>query len=149
MGSSSRARFWNGIDAASPLVRKVVMPMLKAFRASSDDVVASTGTSNFWMEDRDSPSLARRLVALKDDTHAASAEFLHDAIMRDGLIDHGATSWYAEDRGKSMSANELPHLMDSQKAWRNVFAFLCSDKNNPKPFMALVQLVQTSELQPD
>ena len=32
--------------------------MLKAFSASSDVVVASTGTSNFWMEASDSPSLA-------------------------------------------------------------------------------------------
>src|ERR1035438_7685407 len=53
LGSSSRARFWNGIDAASPLVRNVVMPMLNAFSASSDVVVASTGTSNFWIEASD------------------------------------------------------------------------------------------------
>ena len=40
------------------------MPMLKAFRASSDVVVASTGTSNFWIEASDSPSWLRRLEAV-------------------------------------------------------------------------------------
>ena len=53
----------NGIAAASPFVRLVVIPMLKAFSASSDGVVASTGTSNFWIEASDSPSLPRRLAA--------------------------------------------------------------------------------------
>ncbi len=37
--------------------------MLKAFRASSDGVVASTGTSNLWIVVSDSPSLPRRLDA--------------------------------------------------------------------------------------
>ena len=37
--------------------------MLKAFSASSDVVVASTGTSNLLTEASDSPSLARRLAA--------------------------------------------------------------------------------------
>src|SRR5260370_509595 len=39
------------------------MPMLKAFSASSDVVVASTGTPNLLTEASDSPSLARRLAA--------------------------------------------------------------------------------------
>jgi Flp pilus assembly protein CpaB len=34
--------------------------MLNAFSASSDGVVASTGTSNFWIVESDSPSLPRR-----------------------------------------------------------------------------------------
>jgi hypothetical protein len=32
--------------------------MLKAFKASSEAVVASTGTSNFWIVASDSPSFA-------------------------------------------------------------------------------------------
>src|ERR1039458_1631588 len=63
LGSSSRARFMNGTASASPLVRAVVMPMLYAFRASSEGVVASTGTSNLCTEASDSPSLARMAVA--------------------------------------------------------------------------------------
>src|SRR2546426_5460796 len=39
------------------------MPMLKACSASSEGVVASTGTSNFWIKLSDSPSFPRRLAA--------------------------------------------------------------------------------------
>jgi hypothetical protein len=34
-------------------------------------------------------------VGLEDDTHAAATEFLDNAIVRDGLVDHGAE----RDRG--------------------------------------------------
>jgi hypothetical protein len=40
-------------------------------------------------------------------THAAAAEFLDDAVVRDSLADHGATPCYAGREGKSMRANEF------------------------------------------
>src|SRR5580698_5487444 len=50
----------NGMEALELVVLITLMPVLKAFQASRDDVVAcSKGVSNFWIVLRDSPSLFR------------------------------------------------------------------------------------------
>src|SRR5262249_28856018 len=52
----------------------------------------------FWREELqgDEPMQAG-VLGFIDHTHAASAELLQDAVMRDGLADHGATPCYAGD----------------------------------------------------
>jgi len=42
-----------------------------------------------------------------DYTHPSSAEFLEDAVMRNGLSEHGAGVWYAGRESKSMTASAL------------------------------------------
>src|SRR3984893_10714528 len=51
-----------------------------------------------------------------DNTHAATAQLLDDAVMRDGLPDHWRESYVCET-GKSMKAVELAV---SQKGWRKI-----------------------------
>ena len=47
-----------------------------------------------------------RVLGLVDDTHPASAQFLDDAVVRDGLPDH-TRQCYGGSVGKSMNAVEL------------------------------------------
>ena len=47
-----------------------------------------------------------RVLGLVDDTHPATAEFLNDAVVRNGLADH-AQACYGGSVGKSMKAGEL------------------------------------------
>ena len=59
-GSSSTARFWKGTASMISFVLLVLTPMLYAFSASSDGVVASsTGVAYFCTELSDSPNLLR------------------------------------------------------------------------------------------
>src|ERR1035441_8584192 len=61
--ASCTARLWKGSPAGS-LTYSVFHPMLNAFRASSEGVVASsTGVAYFCTELSDSPSLARNVTA--------------------------------------------------------------------------------------
>ena len=46
------------------------------------------------------------VLGLVDDAHAAAAELLDDAVVRDGLADHAEVS-YVGNVGKSMKAEEL------------------------------------------
>jgi hypothetical protein len=55
------------------------------------------------------------VFSLVNDAHAA-AESFYDAVVGDRQADHGATPWYAGDRGKSMSANELTDPVEV--SWR-------------------------------
>ncbi len=47
-----------------------------------------------------------RVLGLVDDAHAAAAQLLDDAVVRDGLADHWRES-YVPERGKSMKPVEL------------------------------------------
>jgi hypothetical protein len=46
------------------------------------------------------------VLGFVDHTHASSAEFFDDAIVRDGLVDHWRES-YVGETGKSMNAERL------------------------------------------
>jgi hypothetical protein len=39
-----------------------------------------------------------------DDAHTAAAELFDDSVVRDGLVDHGASSWYVSILGKSIES---------------------------------------------
>ena len=57
------------------------------------------------------------VLSFVDNTHAAPAEFLNDAVVRNGLVDHWRES-YVGDAGKSMKAVEL--ALSQKDGWRKI-----------------------------
>ena len=62
------------------------------------------------------------VFGLVDHTHAAAAEFLNDAVVRDGLADHWRES-YVWETGKSMNAVELAGRSGREEAMLSLGEF--------------------------
>ena len=58
-----------------------------------------------------------RVLGLIDHTHPATAQLLHDAVVRNGLADH-AQECYGGSGGKSMKAVEL--AVSQEDCWRKI-----------------------------
>ena len=73
--------------------------------------------NSFGQELQRDEAMQAHVFSLVDHPHSATAEFLHDPVMRDGLSDHWRESYVCET-GKSMKAVELAVCQSSR--WRNI-----------------------------
>src|SRR6266550_6731113 len=74
--------------------------------------------SYFFRQELQSHESAKaRVLGFVDNTHAAAAELLNDAVVRDGLADH-AQACYGGSLGKSMKAMEF--AASQKSCWRNI-----------------------------
>src|SRR5438309_11004906 len=80
--------------------------------------------SYFFRQELQSHESAKaRVLGFVDNTHAAAAELLNDAVVRDGLADH-AQACYGGSLGKSMKAMEF--AASQKSCWRNIASLTMS-----------------------
>src|SRR5437016_12663654 len=61
-------------------------------------------------------SMQSHVLRLVNHTHPAAAELLDDAVMRNGLTDHGSGQCYGGSVGQSMKVVEL--VVSQEGSWR-------------------------------
>jgi len=66
------------------------------------------------------------VLRLVNHTHPAAAELLDDAVMRNGLTDHGSGQCYGGSVGQSMKVVEL--VVSQEGSWRKIAVTVRRDK---------------------